>query len=372
MSDNTKIEDFSWDENSFFGVTEDNSLELEEDKLEEHKTVENAEEDEEGKDLKKDEEEDKEKEDKSKEEVDLGVVEDEDLLDEEEKINEEPNQNEDKEYWKNIYSDFKETGLLRHVEIPEDEEIDEEKFLELQEQDYEEEVKARLVNWAENELDEDAKTFIKFKKDGGKTQDFFNIVKEKSKYPTGELTDEKYQDEVIKFQLKQEGWDDDEIQDRLEYLDETGRKSKVAERYDKKIKEKAKKEEESKLEEAKKEKENKIKEEKEFVKELKTSLDSLNSIKGVVLTNSDKSGLLSMLTAKKKVGDKIATDFQIKLSETFKDQEKMLLLAKLLKEDFNLDRIYKQYNKKENKKTGTRYARRKKRNTSSSNFPELF
>lgn len=144
--------------------------------------------------------------------------------------------------YKDVYNDLKENGIFKHVELEEDEELDADRLFELQQEEYETEVTERLKAWASEELDDDAKAFIKFKREGGNTADFFNVYKLSSELPSGNIKDEDYQDEVIRYQLKEEGWDRDEIEDRLAYLTENGKKEKVAEKYDEKIKQEEAKE----------------------------------------------------------------------------------------------------------------------------------
>ena len=62
-----------------------------------------------------------------------------------------------------VLKDLKEQGIFKHVELEEGEDIDAERFAELQQEEYDTEIAARLETWATQELDPDAQAFIKYK-----------------------------------------------------------------------------------------------------------------------------------------------------------------------------------------------------------------
>lgn len=254
--------------------------------------------------------------------------------------------------WSDTARDFVEAGIFKHVEIEEGLEIDEEKFLELQEQEYEAEVTERLSIWAKQELDEDAQAFIKFKKDGGKTADFFNSLRVESKIPTGDISTEEHQDAVIRFQLSEEGWDKEEIEDRLEYLTSSGKKEKTASKYDEKLKVRAEAEKAALILKANAAKETAKANELAYKKSIKDTLDATQEVGGFKITAKDKTDLYAFLTKKDfKVSDtKSITGFQKKLAEIFQEPTKMVLLAKLVNSDFDMSSFEKGALTKETKK----------------------
>jgi len=241
-------------------------------------------------------------------------------------------------FYTDVYKDLKENGIFKHVELEEGEELDSEKLFEIQEQEYEAEVSARLKHWATEELDEDAQAFISFKKNGGTTSEFFKSYSSSSNLPVGDIKEEIHQDKVIRYQLKAEGWDSDEIEDRIQYLTESGKKEVVAKRYDAKIQEDSKEERKEVLRQAEIQKEAQKKQETTFKTNIKEALDKTKEVSGVKITPKDKTELYSFLTKKQhRIGDsKSITGFQKKLGEVFQDTEKMLLLAKLVNNDFNM------------------------------------
>jgi hypothetical protein len=238
---------------------------------------------------------------------------------------------------KYAFKDLKEAGVFKNVELEEDIEVDEEKFFELQQQDVDLEVEKRLKSWATDELDEDARDFIKFKLQGGDTKDFFKAVSKTKDLPQGQVEDEDYQDTVIRYQLAQEGWDAEEVEDRLEHLTKTGKKRATAEKYDIKIKQEIQANKASELKRVEEAKKAEAQNEKLFKDTIKKSLDDNTEIKGFTLTAQEKPKLLDFLTKKEyKVGDKSITGFQRKLAEVFQDTDKLLLLAKLINSDFDM------------------------------------
>jgi hypothetical protein len=272
------------------------------------------------------------------------------------------------EYWNDIYKDFKQTGLLKHVEIEEGEKLTEERLTELQEEDYEQEVSQRLQDWASEDLDEDAKAFLKFKREGGNTADFLTTYTNTSSIPKGDISDEKYQDKVIRYNLKQEGWDDDEIEDRLEYLTENRRKEKVAVKYDEKNKAVEKTEKDRLQVQANETKRLQKANEENFKNSIKNTLASKKEINGFSINETDKSDILNFLTKKsQKISDeKSITPFQQKLAEVFQDTEKTILLAKLLQSDFDMKDLKRQITTKKTREIKSNIEQRRTLRPSSS------
>jgi hypothetical protein len=263
--------------------------------------------------------------------------------------------------YKDLILDSKEAGLFKHIEINEDEEIDADRFAELQEEEYEAEVSARLEQWATKDLDADAKAFIKFKREGGSTEDFFNTYAGASEIPTGDIDDEDYQDAIIRFQLAEEGWDREEIEDRLKYLTETDKKEKVAKKYDARAKQLIAEEKQELLNQANAQKAALKAQEDKFKLGVKTVLDTKDEISGFKINQKEKAELINFLTRKdhKAGGDKSITGFQKKLGEVFQDTDKLVLLAKLINSDFDMSDFEKKVTTKNTKKIKTNLEQRK-------------
>ena len=245
-------------------------------------------------------------------------------------------------FYDDVYKDLKEAGIFKHVELENGEELDADRLYELQQEEIEAEVSSRLDSWASEELDEDAKAFIKFKIQGGNTSDFFKTYQNTSEITPGDIEDEDYQDTLIRYQLNKEGWDRDEIEDRLEFLTESNKKAKFAERYhDRFMKEQAQ-EKQALTKQAEEQKARAKQQEEQFRTSIKDTLDSNKEINGIKFTDKDKNNLINFLTKREKLEDgRVITGFQRKLSESFNDPKKIALLAKILNDDFDFSSFEK-------------------------------
>jgi len=252
-------------------------------------------------------------------------------------------ESENTSFYADVYKDLKETGIFKHVEIEEDEEIDADRLYELQQEEIEAEVGARLESWANEDLDEDAQAFIKFKLQGGNTADFFKTYQNNSQITLGDIEDENYQDQLIRYQLQKEGWDKDEIEDRLEYLTDSNKKSKFAEKYYSKLEKEIEQEKQNLNKQAEEQRQRAKLQEEEFKASIKDTLDANSEIKGLKLSDKDKGTILNFLTRKdQKIDNNTSiTGFQKKLSEVFKDPNKIVLLAKLVNDDFDFSTLEK-------------------------------
>ena len=267
-----------------------------------------------------------------------------------------------------LVKDLKEKGIFKHVELEEGENIDVDKLYELQEEEYEKEVDERINTWASKDLDEDAKEFIKFKRNGGNTEDFFKTYQSSSELPIGDIEDETHQDRVIRYKLKKEGWEEDDIEDNLAYLTDNGKKGRIAKKYyeDVELEDKTnKKEILRQAEESKKEGLNK---EVEFKSNIKNILETTNDVKGIKVSDKEKADLFNFLTKKtyKTESNRTLTGFQKKLGDVFQDPNKMVLLAKLVNNDFDMSDFEKKVITNKTKQIKTNLEQRK--NTKTNTF----
>lgn len=248
----------------------------------------------------------------------------------------------DNAFYEDVYKDLKEAGIFKHVELEDGEELDADRLYELQQEEIEAEVTSRLDAWASQELDEDAKAFIKFKIQGGDTSEFFKTYQNTSEITLGDIEDEDYQDNLIRYQLQKEGWDKDEIEDRLEFLTESNKKSKFAERYHDRLIKEQEKEKQALVKQAEEQKIRAKQQEEQFRVSIKDTLDTNKEINGIKFTDKDKNNLINFLTKKEKLEDgRVITGFQKKLSESFNDPKKIALLAKILNDDFDFSSFEK-------------------------------
>ena len=330
--------DFNWDEggaDSFFGLNEfgdENKTPAQQ------ATPAQADELEETEDTDKPESEDKTKSKKKDEEEKVSFFEEE----ADEDKSKEKTSTADGSIYEDVYKDLKEAGIFKHVELEDGEELDADRLYELQQEEIEAEVTSRLDAWASQELDEDAKAFIKFKIQGGDTSEFFKTYQSTSEITLGDIEDEDYQDNLIRYQLQKEGWDKDEIEDRLEFLTESNKKSKFAERYHDRLIKEQEKEKQALVKQAEEQKIRAKQQEEQFRVSIKDTLDTNKEINGIKFTDKDKGNLINFLTKREKLEDgRVITGFQRKLSESFNDPKKIALLAKILNDDFDFSSFEK-------------------------------
>jgi len=242
--------------------------------------------------------------------------------------------------WSSIYKELKTRGII-NIDVEDESNIDANRFIEIQE----EEIEARLDETIQafmQELDEDGKAFLKFKKEGGNTKDFFKIYSEISEVPTPEYGDEKSQEKFLRYYYSNyEELDDDDVDDKIDWLKESGKLSKYAQKFHEQIEEDNEKTKQETIEKQKRFAIQQEEQKKQLVKELKATIDSSSEIKNWTLTQRDKRELHGYMTkpAVKIGNNQFLTQFQNDLQNAFKDKSKMILLAKILSSDFDVTDI---------------------------------
>lgn len=276
----------------------------------------------------------------------------------------EPEEVDDKQFFTTLVNEMKEKGIFQNIEVKENEEITEEKFLELQDAEIEARVNETFEAFAE-EMDEDGKAFIKFKKDGGKTSDFFHIYSNRSfDIDQFDEDNEAHVNKVLKHYLTQvEKLDESDMNDRLEWLKEGGKEKAYAKKYfgiienDRKtLKEKITKAQA----EAAKEREDALK---EFQTSFTEVLSKTESVGAFAITKTDQKELTSyVIKPTVKVGkNKYIPQFQKDIANIFKaeteeDKKKLLLLAKLVKTGFDVKDLVTQVETEVTKKAKSKLA----------------
>ena len=134
----------------------------------------------------------------------------------------------------------------------------------------------------------------------------------------------------------------DEIEDRLEYLTDSGKKEKFAERYHNKIQKENELKKQNLVKQAEENRKQAKQQEEQFKLSIKDTLESNTEINGIKFTDKDKNNLVTFLTKREKLQDgREITGFQRKLSESFSDPKKIALLAKILNDDFDFSSFEK-------------------------------
>lgn len=242
--------------------------------------------------------------------------------------------------YSSVYKLLKEKGVIS-VDVENETEFDEETFAQVIEQEIEagldETIKAFM-----DDLDDDAKAFLKFKKEGGDTKQFFKFYNEVSQIPTPVIGDSKSEEKFLKYYYKAyEDLDDEDIEDKIEFLKETGKLSKYAQKYHENVEEEIEQNREEAIKKQQYYQQQQEEQRKQYVKELKHLIDDSDNIKDWTITQKDKKILHSYMTrASVKVSEnQYLTQFQNDLQQVFKDREKTILLAKIISNDFDLTDI---------------------------------
>lgn len=236
---------------------------------------------------------------------------------------------------------LKEKGLVNY-ELEEGEELTEEKAEELLEDGFEESLNNRIKDLFE-EMPPMVKELNKFVLDGGTPEEFLATHKKSSSTITEDMdmSEVSNQKMIVKKALQEEGHDEDYIETHLEFLEEKDKLEMMAEKHYKKW--------EAKNQESKKEilrrQEDYKKSLKENERALKHTVSSFitenKEINGLKFSTQDKTVLpnyMSRRSVKLENGQEI-TEMQRDLYSAMQDENKAILIAKLLKTDFDFSSI---------------------------------
>lgn len=255
---------------------------------------------------------------------------------------------EDAEFFTTLAEELVEKGIFQNVELKKGEKISQDKFFELHDAEIEARTTETIAALFE-ELDDDAKAFIKFKKDGGRTQDFVSTFSKSLDIEELDENDDKQRDKVITHYLRTvEGLDDTEIADRKAWLKEGGKEKTYATKYFNSIKKADQKAKEELISKQEKAAEKREQDAAAFNESITEVISKTEAIGVFPITKEEQKSLPAYITKPTvKVGkNKYAPPFQAKLMETLraatlKDQKNLILMAKLFKSDFDVTELVK-------------------------------
>jgi hypothetical protein len=261
----------------------------------------------------------------------------------EEKEAKEGEEEDDDEFFTTLAAEMKEKGIFQNIEIPEGKKLTEEEFLELQDQEIEARVTETFESFLE-EMDDDGKAFLKFKKSGGKTTDFLTHYAATFDLEEFDENDPKQVDKVNRYYLTTvEKLNADDLEDRIAWMKEGGKEKAKATKWFEAIKKAETDKKKTIL--AAQEKAAELREEKAdaFNAQLVKVLNKTEKVGTFVLTEKDKKELTPYMTkATVKVGkNKFVPPLQAELSEILKAEtdeakQKLLILGKLVKNNFDV------------------------------------
>lgn len=258
------------------------------------------------------------------------------------KEEEEDEEEDDAKFYTTLAGELKEKGILQLVEIPKDKELSEEEFFELQNQELDLRIDEAMEGLVEG-LDDDAKRFLKFKKDGGNTHEFFQIYANTLGINTLDDSDPAQVDKVIRYYLTTvEGLEGDEFDDRLKYIKEGGKSKTFATKWFDKIRADEDEEKETLQKAVEANKKSRIEKAKAFNDELTEIALKTDAVGAFTFTKADQKKIIATITKPTvKIGkDKYVPEFNAKLGKvlsgkTETDKKNLLVLAYLIDNNFD-------------------------------------
>lgn len=257
------------------------------------------------------------------------------------------------EIFSNLAEDLKEAGVFSLVEFGEDEEITSDVFFEK----FAEEVDNRVDNTIQSlmdSLDEDGAAFLKFKSNGGNTSDFFKVYGKMTELPVSDVDSEENQKAFLEYYYSEnEDLDREEIEERLDRYIESGKLERYAKQYFNKTKEAKDAEQQALVERQNELKKQQQEQNRQFQSNLKSVISKEKEINDFPIDSKKDGFLVDFLT--KPVLDKdtnsYMTSFQKSMRNIFADEKKLILLAKLVANDFDFSSIKKKGETTATKKT---------------------
>lgn len=249
----------------------------------------------------------------------------------------------DAKFFSTLAQEMKEKGVFQSVEIEKDKEYTEEEFFELHDKEIEARVEETFEAFFEG-LDQDAIDFLKHKKAGGNTADFF------ATYSTG-LDIEKFDEEnpehvkaSLNYYLRTvEKIDDEELQDRLTFIKDSGKEKTYAKKYYKLIKDAEEEQREALKEATAKADAAKVEKAKQFQTEFSQVLEKTDAVGDFSISKAEKKELENYINKQTvKVGkNKFIPQLHIDLAKILKaekeeDKKNLILLSKLVKNNFDV------------------------------------
>lgn len=274
--------------------------------------------------------------------------------DEPPKKSEEPSTDPDAQ---SLYEDWKNAGLIQHLEFEEGVPVTQESLLELIQADRDAEVQAQLENYFK-ELNPGLKNLITYVQNGGDMNEYFGATQTEFDIK-GNLKDVNYQKQVIRHYEKRLGSTDEEINELITLLDTGSKTEQRATKYLNLLKEEQTKQIAAMEKEQQAAAQRSQLQLQQHITQINTELKKDN-ILGVKLSAKDKTELSPYLIERNvKLDNGInVTQFQYDLQEQLADPAKLVFIANLVKNKLNLDKFIKNYTTQ-----ATQYFRTKNKQT---------
>lgn len=237
---------------------------------------------------------------------------------------------------------LKEKGLVDYT-LEEGEELTSEVADEILEDTWEASIEAGVEETIKG-LPDPIKALIKFVSQGGDYTEILGSLTKQAVSGINKDTDmdvESNQILILTQERQLQGYDAETIAEEINYLKDAGKLKGVTDKLFPKVLERQEKELKGKADAIAAQKAENKEKQRVYKSEITAQLTEAEDIKGIVLNKTDKETLPSYISdANVKLQDgRVVTKFQQELFSVFGDKQKTILLAKLIKSDFDFSSI---------------------------------
>ena len=243
---------------------------------------------------------------------------------------------------KSTLSFLKEKGLVDYEEDPEKPLTDEDAE-NILEDSWESSVE-KAVEETIKELPDEIKQLIKYAHKGGDVGELLGKMVQHATSiinKNSDITNEEVQIQAVTMSLKAQGYDQEYIDTQIEFLQEKDKLEAVAKKAFDKIVEEQEAETTNEVQRQKQAVETRKKLAREYKTNITTHINSLEEVGGLPISKQDKTSLptyISEPTVELQDG-RVVSELQADLFKVMADKDKIVLLAKLLKSDFDFSAI---------------------------------
>lgn len=153
-----------------------------------------------------------------------------------------------------------------------------------------------------NSISPEAKDFLDYLEAGGDPSKYYSLLSQPVDYDTVNLDDEKHQKMVIQEYLKKQGWKDDEIEDELLDIEDSGRLERMSKRYLNRLKEEHQTLKQKEIEQQKQLDQQRKQEYERYLNTLEDYIEKSEDIAGLPINKKDKSKFMDYITVPDKDG----------------------------------------------------------------------
>jgi hypothetical protein len=237
---------------------------------------------------------------------------------------------------------LKEKGLVDY-ELEEGKELTEEEAEHLIEDSWEKALESE-VEATIKDLPQDIKDLIKFASKGG---DVGELLGKMVQHATSGITknsdieNEDVQVLAVTMDLKNQGYDQEYIDSQVEFLKDSGKLGNISKKSFDKIVAEQEAETAGQVQRQKENLDNRKKQAREYKTNITTHINSLNELGGLPISKQDKTSLPTYISEPNvELQDgRYVSEMQADLFKVMADKDKIVLLAKLLKTDFDFSAI---------------------------------